>query len=146
MRLVPVKIYFSFFSVSLPFNSYSETSVETAFCNPICVYVCEGMFVLHITHLFLQEAKWRPFMLKPVPSPLMKPVLVFVNPKSGGNQVGRYLPPTQDWWRRNTCCACLILFSFFSTSAVLPLGEQVAADVHVDSKSSTGVWSLPGRA
>ncbi|XP_041709654.2 diacylglycerol kinase iota isoform X3 [Coregonus clupeaformis] len=32
------------------------------------------------------ESKWRPFMLKPLASPLMKPVLVFVNPKSGGNQ------------------------------------------------------------
>ena len=28
-------------------------------------------------------------MLKPLPSPLMKPILVFVNPKSGGNQVRR---------------------------------------------------------
>ncbi|XP_046729012.1 diacylglycerol kinase iota isoform X2 [Silurus meridionalis] len=37
------------------------------------------------------EAKWRPFILKPVPSPLMKPVLVFVNPKSGGNQGNKLL-------------------------------------------------------
>ncbi|KAJ8392222.1 hypothetical protein AAFF_G00077900 [Aldrovandia affinis] len=37
------------------------------------------------------ESKWRPFLLKPLPSPLMKPVLVFVNPKSGGNQGNKVL-------------------------------------------------------
>lgn len=91
---------------------------------------------MYITLLFWQEAKWRPFMLKPVPSPLMKPVLVFVNPKSGGNQVGRYLPSTHEEWRRNHCYVCLTLPLM---PVVLPLGEQIAADVHVDSESSTGV-------
>ncbi|KAK3769756.1 hypothetical protein RRG08_046862 [Elysia crispata] len=28
----------------------------------------------------------KPFILKPIPSPLLKPVIVFINPKSGGNQ------------------------------------------------------------
>lgn len=34
-----------------------------------------------------QDNKGRPFVIKPISSPLMKPLLVFVNPKSGGNQV-----------------------------------------------------------
>ncbi|XP_053263417.1 diacylglycerol kinase iota isoform X7 [Podarcis raffonei] len=33
-----------------------------------------------------EENKGRPFVVKPISSPLMKPLLVFVNPKSGGNQ------------------------------------------------------------
>uniref|UniRef100_S4RCX5 Diacylglycerol kinase n=1 Tax=Petromyzon marinus TaxID=7757 RepID=S4RCX5_PETMA len=33
-----------------------------------------------------EECKWRPFAVKAVASPLVKPLVVFINPKSGGNQ------------------------------------------------------------
>uniref|UniRef100_A0A8C7K3C5 Diacylglycerol kinase n=1 Tax=Oncorhynchus kisutch TaxID=8019 RepID=A0A8C7K3C5_ONCKI len=59
---------------------------------------------IFVSRLFslLQDGRWKPFIVKPVPSQLMKPLLVFVNPKSGGNQGAKiiqsfmwYLNPRQ---------------------------------------------------
>ncbi|OBS65948.1 hypothetical protein A6R68_05512, partial [Neotoma lepida] len=45
-----------------------------------------GVYPNSAACLFQQDNKGRPFVIKPISSPLMKPLLVFVNPKSGGNQ------------------------------------------------------------
>uniref|UniRef100_A0A8B9I221 Diacylglycerol kinase n=1 Tax=Anser brachyrhynchus TaxID=132585 RepID=A0A8B9I221_9AVES len=55
-----------------------------------------------LTHESFQEKsladnKGRPFVIKPISSPLMKPLLVFVNPKSGGNQ-GTKILQTFMWY------------------------------------------------
>lgn len=55
------------------------------------MYTMPKKLPLLVLKLFLapvsQDNKGRPFVIKPISSPLMKPLLVFVNPKSGGNQV-----------------------------------------------------------
>ncbi|XP_032805143.2 diacylglycerol kinase zeta-like isoform X3 [Petromyzon marinus] len=45
----------------------------------------------------MDESKWRPFIIKPLPSALTKPVLIFINPKSGGNQ-GTKVMQTFMWY------------------------------------------------
>ncbi|XP_022111888.1 diacylglycerol kinase zeta-like isoform X4 [Acanthaster planci] len=42
-----------------------------------------------------EEGKMRPFIIKPIPSPMMKPVIVFINPKSGGNQGAKLMSKFQ---------------------------------------------------
>ncbi|XP_078000630.1 diacylglycerol kinase zeta-like isoform X2 [Glandiceps talaboti] len=43
----------------------------------------------------IKESKLKPFIIKPIPSAQMKPLLVFINPKSGGNQGARLMSKFQ---------------------------------------------------
>ena len=42
-----------------------------------------------------QDTKEKPFCLKPIPSPGVAPILVFLNPKSGGNQGAKLMQKFQ---------------------------------------------------
>ena len=108
---------------------------------PGSTYVSVRVFNPQHLRIFTQESKWRPFLLKPLPSPLMKPVLVFVNPKSGGNQVrdvplGALTHHREDWDCEQAnrgptqLCVCV---------CVCVSGHQGVADVHVDPEPAAGV-------
>jgi hypothetical protein len=47
------------------------------------------------TYLFQNEKDQKTFVIKPIPSASVKPVLVFINPKSGGNQGAKLLQKFQ---------------------------------------------------
>ncbi|XP_077867505.1 diacylglycerol kinase zeta-like [Saccoglossus kowalevskii] len=47
----------------------------------------------------IKDSKPKPFIIKPIPAPQMKPMLVFINPKSGGNHGARLL--TKFHWLLN---------------------------------------------
>jgi hypothetical protein len=46
-------------------------------------------------YLFQNEKDQKTFVIKPIPSASVKPVLVFINPKSGGNQGAKLLQKFQ---------------------------------------------------
>ena len=65
------------------------------YCIPFTALCVQGSFKSSIRSSKKRKASLRkrkskednrPFIIKPIPSPLIKPVLVFINPKSGGNQ------------------------------------------------------------